>query len=361
MAFRLAMLTPFGPPVARGNTVTTSRVARGLAERGIEVALWDLSAAGAAAIEAEVTAYRPALVHAFHAYRTGPLAARLAQRVEVPLVITLTGTDANLDLFDPERGPVVRRVLEEARSITVFDGSIATRVASALPGIEPKIAVVPQSVRLPATDVFALERYWPTPPRTILFVFPAGLRAVKNPGLPLAPLGRLVRAIPEIRLLYAGPVLEPSVGDALARELRARSWARHIGQVPHTQMASLLSRADVVLNCSISEGGMANSVLEALSLGRAVLASDIDGNRSLVTDGATGLLFRDEVELERRAELLARDPALRERLGRAGAALVAERFSPAREIDGYCDVYDALASPGRRSRDASVTRRAPGD
>jgi L-malate glycosyltransferase len=361
MALRLAMLTPFGPPAARGNAVTTSRVARGLAERGIEVTLWDLSAAGAAAIESEVTAYRPALIHAFHAYHTGPLAARLAQRVEVPLVITLTGTDANRDLLDPERGPVVRGVLAEARRITVFDGSVAARVAIALPGIEPKIAVVPQSAQLPATDVFPLEQWWPTPPHTFLFVFPAGLRAVKDPLFPLAPLGRLVRAIPEIRLLYVGPVLEPSVGDALARELRARAWARHIGQVPHTQMASLLSRADVVLNCSISEGGMANSVLEALSLGRAVLASDIEGNRSLVTDGATGLLFRDEAEFEGRAALLARDPALRERLGRAGAALVAERFSPAREIDGYCDVYDALASPSRRSRDAGVTRRAPGD
>ncbi len=361
MALRLAMLTPFGPPAARGNAVTTSRIARGLAERGIEVTLWDLSAAGAAAIESEVAAYRPALIHAFHAYHTGPLAERLAHRVEAPLVVTLTGTDANRDLIDPERAPVVRRVLEQARRITAFHESVAARVGAALPGIEPKIAVVPQSVRLPAADDFPLQRSWPTPPDTILFVFPAGLRAVKSPAFPLAPLGRLVGAIPEIRLLYVGPVLEPPVGDELARELATRSWARHIGAVPHTQMASLLSRADVVLNCSISEGGMANSVLEALALGRAVLASDIDGNRSLVTDGVTGLLFRDEAELERRAELLARDPALRERLGRAGAALVAERFSPAREIDGYCGVYDQVLPPGRRLRDAGVTRRAPGD
>jgi len=361
MAFRLAMLTPFGPPAARGNAVTTSRVARGLAERGIEVTLWDLSAAGEAAIESEVSASRPALIHAFHAYHTGPLAARLAQRVEAPLVITLTGTDANRDLLDPERAPTVRRALEQARRVTVFHESLAARVSAALPGIEAKIAVAPQAVRLQATDVFAMPQRWPMPPDTILFVFPAGLRAVKNPVFPLAPLGRLVRTIPQVRLLYVGPVLEPSVGDALARELSTRPWARHIGEVPHTQMASLLSRADVVLNCSISEGGMANSVLEALSLGRAVLASDIDGNRSLVTDGATGLLFRGEAELERGAELLARDPTLRARLGRAGAALVAERFSPARELDGYCDAYDDVLPPGRRFRDAGVTRRAPGD
>jgi glycosyltransferase involved in cell wall biosynthesis len=182
-------------------------------------------------------------------------------------------------------------------------------------------------------------------------VFPAGLRAVKNPSFPLAPLGRLVKAIPEIRLLYAGPVLEPAVGRALHEVLSTTPWARHVGTVPHAQMASLLSRTDVVLNCSVSEGGMANSVLEALSLGRAVLASDIDGNRSLVADGSTGFLFRDEAEFERRAEELARDPALRERLGRAGAAMVRDRFSPAREIDGYRELYQELIAE-RRLRSA---------
>jgi L-malate glycosyltransferase len=106
-----------------------------------------------------------------------------------------------------------------------------------------------------------------------------------------------------------------------------------------------------VLNCSVSEGGMANSVLEALSLGRAVLASDIEGNRSLVADGSTGFLFRDEAEFERRAAELTRDPALRERLGRAGSAMVTERFSPAREIGGYCMLYDELIAE-RRQRSA---------
>src|SRR5262249_25927187 len=214
--FRLAMLTPFGPPATRGNAVTTSRVAQGLAERGFEVTLWDLSAAGEAEIESEVAADRPALIHAFHAYHTGPLAARLAHRVEAPLVITLTGTDANRDLLDPERAPTVRRVLEQARRVTGFHEAVAARGGAALPGIEAKIAVVPQAVRLPATDVFLMPQRWPIPPDTILFVFPAGLRAVKNPAFPLAPLGRLVRTIPRIRLLYVGPVLEPSLGDPLA-------------------------------------------------------------------------------------------------------------------------------------------------
>src|SRR3989454_2509114 len=154
---------------------------------------------------------------------------------------------------------------------------------------------------------------------------------VKRPRFPLQPLERVVARRPSVRLLYVGPVLDADERDALHRALEGRPWARWIGPVPHAQMGSLLALGDVVLNCSISEGGMANSVLEALSLGRAVLASDIDGNRSIVADGSTGFLFRDEAEFERHAAELARDPALRKRLGLAGSVLVRERFSPARE------------------------------
>jgi len=338
------MLTPFGPPAARGNAVTVSRIARGLRERGVDLRLWDLSLASAAAVESEVRGYRPTLIHAFHAYRVGPLALSLAQRVEAPLIVTLTGTDANHDLFDAERAPVVRRVLEGAARITVFDRSVAERVNAAVPGLGSRIVVVAQAVRWLATDSFDLQTRWPLPRGAVLFVLPAGLRAVKDPLVPLGPLGRLVEALPEIRLLYAGPVLEPAIGEALETALSPLSWARYLGEVPHAQMASLLSQAEVVLNCSISEGGMSNAVLEALSLGRAVLASDIDGNRSIVTDGVTGLLYRDQVEFERLAAELARDSALRGRLGRAGAALVAERFPPSRELDGYVAIYHELAT-----------------
>ncbi|MBI4254321.1 MAG: glycosyltransferase family 4 protein [Candidatus Rokubacteria bacterium] len=342
MPGRVALLTPFAPPSVRGNAVTVARVARGLRARGVELRVWDLSVTPEAAVEAAVEAYRPALVHAFHAWRVGPLALRLARRAELPLVVTLTGTDANLDLFDPERAPAVRRVLESAARLTVFHASIAERVAGALPDLRARIVVVPQAVSLARGERFDLSARWPLPPGRVLFVFPAGLREVKRPRLPLGPLDRVVARRPEVRLLYAGPILDPDEGDALLRALAARPWARHVGAVPHAQMASLLEQADVVLNCSRSEGGMANSILESLALGRAVLASDVEGNHSLVEDGVTGLLFRDEAELAANAERLAADPALRARLGAAGRALVLARYPEAREIDGYLDVYRRL-------------------
>jgi glycosyltransferase involved in cell wall biosynthesis len=339
---RIALLTPFAFPSVGGNAVTVARIAAGLRGRGIDLGVWDLSVASEAAVTREVEAFRPALVHAFHAFRVGLLALRLARRAEVPLVVTLTGTDANHDLFDPARAPIVRRVLEGASGLIAFHRSIAERVSTALPDLAARFAVVPQATSLTDSEPFDLAARWLLPPAGVLFLFPAGLRPVKRPRLPLAAFGRLVARHPQVRLLYAGPVLDPDEGKALLAALDGRPWARHIGTVPHAQMGSLLAQSDVVLNGSFSEGGMANSVLEALAMGRPVLASDIEGNRSLVEDGVTGLLFRDESELEAKAERLVLDPGLRARLGAAGRERVERRYLAEDEIEGYLDVYRRL-------------------
>lgn len=342
MPARVALLTPFAAPSVRGNAVTVQRVARGLARRGVDLAVWDLAVTADAQVEAEVAEFRPALVHAFHAYRVGPLAVRLARRAEIPLVVTLTGTDANHDLFDPGRAAAVRRVLEAAARLTVFHPTVAERVAGALPDLGARLVTVPQAVALEGNEPLDLEAHVALPRPAVLFLFPAGIRMVKRPAFPLAPLDAVAARDPSLRLLYAGPVLDPVEGAALSRALAGRPWAQRLGAVAHAQMAALLGRADVVLNCSISEGGMANSVLEALAMERAVLASDIAGNRSLVIHGETGLLFSDEASFVDGAARLARDAGLRQRLGRAGRAYVERVYPPAREIDGYMSVYRAL-------------------
>ena len=339
---RLALLTPFAPPSVRGNAITLGRIVRGLRERGIDARFWDASAAPEPAIAEEIEAERPALIHAFHAYRVGPLALRLARRLEAPLVVTLTGTDANHDLFDPDRAAAVRHVLEGAAVVTAFHDTIVQRVTSALPDLRRRLVVVPQAVRFDSALPFDLAAAWPLPADRILFVFPAGIRAVKAPLAPLGPLDALAATEPRLRLAYAGPVLDETEGAALRRALATRPWARHLGAVPHARMASLLDAADVVLNCSISEGGMANSVLEALARGRAVLAANIPGNRALVDDGVTGLLYDGPAALRAQAERLVCDAGLRARLGAAGRARIERDYPPRREIDGYLEVYRGL-------------------
>src|SRR5581483_1446984 len=167
---RIALLAPFAFPSVRGNAVTVDRIARGLQQRGIELRVWDRSIQSDAAIEAEVEAFGPAVVHAFHAYRVGPLALRLARRAEIPLVVTLTGTDANHDLFDPERASLVRRVLEGAAALVVFHESVADRIAAALPDLRSRPRTIPQGVSLAGGDPFDLDARWPLPADRVLLL-----------------------------------------------------------------------------------------------------------------------------------------------------------------------------------------------
>jgi glycosyltransferase involved in cell wall biosynthesis len=339
MARRLALLTPFAFPSVRGNAVTVERIARGLRARGADIEVWDLSTMARASVERRASEYRPELIHAFHAYRAGPLGLALARRIGCPLVVTLTGTDANVDLFDAERAPAVRQVLESAAAVTAFHDSVTAVVARAAPEVSARVVVVPQSVELPDSS----PPDGPAPrARGPVMLFPAGIRPVKRPLFPLAPLDSVAARYPDFELRYVGPILDVSEGEALLRALDGRPWARHLGEVPHAAMAALLRNADVVLNCSVSEGGMANSVLEALACGRAVLASDIAGNRSVIEDGVTGLLFSGPGDFVEKAARLLGDPALRERLGEAGRARTS-RFTLQQEIERYLKLYVSLA------------------
>jgi glycosyltransferase involved in cell wall biosynthesis len=347
---RLALLTPFDFPSVRGNAITVNRIARGLRGRGADLQVWDCSVVPEARVEREVEAYRPALIHAFHAFRVGPLALRLARKLEVPLLVTITGTDGNHDLFDPDRAQTVRRVLEGASTVTVFHDTMRTRISRALPDLAAKIVVIPQSVLFEGGSPYPLAARVRLPAEAVVFLFPAGIRMVKNPLFPLSPLDRLAPRFPSLRLVYAGPILDPDEGERLLRALAGRRWAAYLGTVPHSQMKSLVEASDVVLNCSLSEGGMANSVLEGMACARPVLVSDIEGNRSLVEEGVTGFLFGDPEELEAKAVRLLGDPGLRRLLGLTGQTRVRALYAPERELEGYLAQYHRLV-PARSAGD----------
>ena len=81
MSRRLALLTPFAFPSIRGNAVTVERIARGLRARGADLEIWDLSSMTPTSLERRASEYHPALIHAFHAYRAGPLGLTMARRI----------------------------------------------------------------------------------------------------------------------------------------------------------------------------------------------------------------------------------------------------------------------------------------
>ncbi len=341
---RIAMVTPSSYPSGRGNAVTVERIASGLRKRGHRVEVYSLEAfQDRREVPPAIRAFRPNLLHGFHAFLTGNLVVEEAAAERVPALVNVTGTDVNHDLFDPERRGKVAEVLRRAQGIVAFHENIQEKLLREVPGLGRKIRVIPQTVACEEKPADYRAR-WDLDREHLIFFLPAGIRRVKNLTFCLEPLARLYVRYPHIRVLYVGPVLEEEEGERLLKLLEGKGWTRYLGEVPHEEVCSMLRVVDVVVNSSISEGGMSNALLEAMSRGVAILASDIEGNRSIIVDGVDGLLFTSEEDFEAKAERLIVDPDLRRGLGRKAREKIEKEFPPGREIDAYEAFYRDLCN-----------------
>ena len=338
---RLSLITPHYLPAIRGNSITVDRIATGLSDRGAAVKVVPLDRMTPEEALAGLRDFRPDIVHGFHATASGPLALESGRVLGAPTVVSLTGTDVNQDLDDADRSPLVGGVLAEAEAIVVFHEVIRQRVASRLPAAAPKLHVIGQAVRCRPGE-FDLRGRAAIGPDAFVFLQAAGIRRVKNIPAIIPALTALQARHPHVRYVLAGPVLEPEEGARVRELLRPLPWAVALGAVTHHELWAILASVDAAINSSLSEGGMSNAVLEAMSQGIPVLAADIEGNRSVVADGEDGFLFALEAEFLDKAERLILDPALRASLGRRARQKISARYPPEAEIDGYLRLYQSL-------------------
>jgi phosphatidylinositol alpha-mannosyltransferase len=137
-------------------------------------------------------------------------------------------------------------------------------------------------------------------------------------------------------VLGAGPDTERLRG----RRVPAVEW---LGRLPDAERDSRLAAASVF--CAPALGGESFGVvlLEAMAAGAAVVASDIDGYRNVVTDELDGLLVvpGDPEALRRALRRVLDDAALREKLRAAGRRR-AEELSMARLAGAYGRLYEQV-------------------
>lgn len=313
--------------------MTVRRIECHLRKLGCVTEVFSLDTLTPEKLKAAVRFFSPDIIHAFHGIRCGALAAETAQELQLPYIITITGTDLyrrdDASCTDRERSSI-----ENASALVAFHEVVAKRVAAAFPEHAKRVITIPQGVAATGT---ASAEFPPESP--FIFLLPAGIRQVKNILYGFRPLEQLWSRYPQIRFMLAGPILDVNYFEAVRVAVAAHPFSSWRGEVANSGMPSLYNSAAVVLNTSRSEGGMANSLLEAMACGRPVLVADVEGNRSLVTDEENGLLFSSEADFIDKAERLLLDRALRQRLAAAGRSYVLEHCSADREAARYLELY----------------------
>ena len=227
-------------------------------------------------------------------------------------------------------------------------------VARRFPRGSAKVRLVPNGVDL--------KRFAPRP------ASPA-LRATLGvpPAAPVAvSIGRHVPEKGYRHLVDAAAALDRArpgahwifVGDGELRgELEARARRSGLESRVHftgwrDDVADVLALADVCVLPSESEG-FGRVLVEAMAMGRAVVATAIGGVPDVVVAGETGLLVppADPAALAEAVRALLDDPARAARFGAAGRARAESTFSLGAHVDGVERVYDeVLGRPAPEAR-----------
>jgi putative glycosyltransferase (TIGR04348 family) len=220
----------------------------------------------------------PDLLIGLHALRSAPSLAAYAATGR-PSVLVMTGTDLHRDL--PGSGP--------AGSAGAHEALAALEQATRIVVLQPKaLDLLPAPVRAKAEVIYqsapALAPYsHPSMRRHIDFVMAGHLRREKDP-LTFVRASQMI-ADPRVRFTMIGNALEPQLGEAAqAAHSRTFQW---LGSLPHGDTRQRLKRSHAMVITSLMEGG-ANVIIEAVTAGTPVLASDIPGNRGMLGDDYAG-------------------------------------------------------------------------
>lgn len=249
--------------------------------------------------------------------------------------------------------PIVRPSLEKISARIAVSEDARRTVTTHIGG---DAVVIPNGVYV---DRFAAAPRRPewvgTPVRpTTAFL---GRTAEPRKGLPVLAraLPEVLRQVPGLRLLVAGPGDPDEVTRDWPTEVKAA--AEFLGAVSDEDKASLLASVDVYVAPNTGGESFGIILIEAMSAGACVLASDLPAFSRVLDGGTTGALFRNESADDLAAQLrrLLSDPAVRKDLAAKGQVR-ARIFDWSVVAEQIRAVYETVIEGRIAARDEPATR-----
>jgi L-malate glycosyltransferase len=287
--------------------------------------------------------------------------ARILDRYPVDLINSQSSRDREaltwLSLRRRLRAPLVVTRRQMPRTM-IFENWLVSRTAARVVAVSrsvadalvrrgtprAKITVIPNGLVTERIDIpvtpSAVEAWkerigWEPSRRT--------LGVVARPKDQEVVLRALAKVATPVRLVLAG--VDP--GSRLAHLAADVAEPHTVVCLPFTpDIRPLYELLEVVLLPSRSEG-LSQGLLEAMALGKPVLASAAPGNVDLITEGVDGLLLppREPTAWAVAIEEILSNSALAMRLGMAARHTARVTFALSRTVDRTLRLYESLVSP----------------
>ena len=208
-----------------------------------------------------------------------------------------------------------------------------------------RIAVIPNGVDTvkfaPVREVAAVRRELGIDEDAPVVGIVAALRPEKNHELFLEMARRVVRQLPAARFLIVGDGLRRAPLEQRTAEIGLESHALFVGS--RNDVPRLLAAMDVFALTSHMEANPI-SILEAMSVGRPVVATDVGSIHDAVIENETGHLVPagDAAQLTERVLSLLIDQPLRLSIGAAARLSVVEHWSIESMVSGYEQLIESI-------------------
>lgn len=294
--------------------------------------------------------FQPDLVSC-HSTKAG-IIGRLTLRNRIPTIFTAHGWGFTPGVGTPQRLVVLlaERIAAPyaAKIICVsdYDRRLALRSRLAPP---EKLVTIHNGVEIAKEDA-SPRSLAEKSPHEIRIIFVGRLATQKDPLLLL----RAYRDLPEelrsrgrVEFVGDGPLRKRLEGAV--RDFRLEDRVVLHGNLPREEVFRLLKGAHLFVLTSNYEG-FPRSVLEAMSVGLPVIATDVGGVREIVTPDCGILVARGDVSAVKQAlETLMRDSSRREAMGKNARARIENFFSLQKMCETTHSLYDAVLTASRES------------
>jgi glycosyltransferase involved in cell wall biosynthesis len=258
--------------------------------------------------------------------------AWLAEKLKRPLVVSIGDHAEAASLTFRQRSPWLRAIVSVSESV---QSQIPQNAG--LIGIEQRVIYPGVAVETPPAELKLLESH-----RQPVVGMAGPLEVIKGASFFLRACHRVVEAGHDIRIVIAGSGPEERSLRQLASSLELTGRLTIVdGGVC---MSAYLSAMDIFCLPSLQQG-LGAMMLEAMALGRPVIASGVGGVLNVIEDNATGLIVppSDSRSLADQIISLLKDPDRTVQLALAGQQRIRDQFSEQRMLSEMTALFEEVS------------------
>ena len=294
------------------------------------------------------------LVHA-HGTRAASNIFWGTKREKLPLVYTIHGWS-----FHDDQPGIVKniRVLGEKLLTKKANVNISVSYSNQRTGMKNfegfKSVVIPNGIDQnkfnPEKSFKDIRQELGYTPDDVIVLFVARFIHQKQPLRLIRAFHRAEQEFPQLKLLMVGDGDQKEDAKALIKELGIEN---KVNLIPfRNDVPDVLAAGDIYVLPSLWEG-LPIGLLEAMAMGKAIIATKVDGTSEVMEHYYTGIMLdvNDQLEVKLAKAILefCYDPLLRKRMGRQARGVISDTFSADRMTRKIEEIYDQLVnkSPNR--------------